>query len=224
VSTAKRQRFKHDVFISYSHRNKEWVRDWLLPRLRSAGLRVCIDHESFMPGAPLLTEMERAVLQSRKTVAILTPEYVAGGSGWTEFENILVQTLDPAARQRRLIPLLLTPCELPVRLGYLTSIDCTHSADEGLERLVSAISQRLATSRPRAATAIIALSFEVPTGTLAPSSPVYIERQVRPPTATTGGARGKHDACSRGPANGQEFSAPAGIGACAYAAIHCGRC
>lgn len=179
MSAAKRQRFKYDVFISYSHRNKEWVRDWLLPQLKSTGLKVCIDHESFAPGAPLLTEMERAVLQSRKTIAILTPAYIAGGSGWTEFENILLQTLDPAAQRRRLIPLLLEQCELPIRLSYLISIDFIRSAghDEGLDRLVSIIRQRLAASRKRVATATIALSFEAPTGTLAPSSPVYIERQ-----------------------------------------------
>jgi hypothetical protein len=121
MSPAKRQRFRYDVFISYSHRNKDWVRGWLLPQLKNAGLTVCIDHESFEPGAPSITEMERAVLQSRKTVPILTPEYLR--SGWAEFENILVQTLDPAARQRRLIPVLLMYCELPLRIGSLTYID-----------------------------------------------------------------------------------------------------
>lgn len=179
MSPDKPRRFKYDVFISYSHRNKEWVRDWLVPRLKNAGLKVCIDHESFAPGAPLLTEMERAVVYSRKTVAVLTPAYVVRGSGWTEFENILVQTLDPAAHQRRLIPLLLERCELPVRLGYLTAIDFTRATEHeaGRERLVSALRQRLATRRSRSTTATVALSFELPTGALAPSSPVYIERQ-----------------------------------------------
>ena len=105
--------FRYDVFLSYSHRNKDWVRGWLVPHLKDAGLKVCIDHESFTPGAPLMTEMERAALESRKTVCILTPEYLQ--SEWTEFENIMVQTGDPAARQRRLIPLLLSPCALPPR-------------------------------------------------------------------------------------------------------------
>ena len=34
--------FNYDVFISYSHRDETWVRDWLLPRLYTSGLRVCI--------------------------------------------------------------------------------------------------------------------------------------------------------------------------------------
>jgi hypothetical protein len=107
VNPVSRQPYRYDAFISYSHRNRDWVHNWLVPRLKHAGLKVCIDSESFEPGAPSLTEMERAVLRSRKTVLLLTPEYLQ--SGWTEFENILVQTLDPAAHQRRLIPVLLLP-------------------------------------------------------------------------------------------------------------------
>jgi hypothetical protein len=108
---AKRQRFRYHAFISYSHRNRDWVRSWLVPQLKHAGIKICIDYESFEPGAPSFTEMERAVLQSRKTILVLTPEYLQ--SEWTEFENILVQTLDPAAHQRRLIPVLLLGCDLP---------------------------------------------------------------------------------------------------------------
>ena len=40
---ARRSRFQYDVFISYSHRNKEWVREWLVPHMQNAGLTVCID-------------------------------------------------------------------------------------------------------------------------------------------------------------------------------------
>jgi hypothetical protein len=170
------RRLRYDVFLSYSHRDKDWVRQWLVPQLRSAALRVCIDHESFEPGAPSITEMERAVLQSRKTVLVLTPAYLL--SEWAELENILVQTLDPANRQRRLVPVLYTPCELPLRLRALTFVDLTR-ADEHtaqVDRLVEAIRRRLTTSRRRQAVTAVSLPFEVPTGALSPDSPLYIER------------------------------------------------
>jgi hypothetical protein len=130
---------KYDVFISYSHRDEEWVRSWLLPRLEEAGLRVCIDFRDFEPGALSIMEMERAVLRSRKTLLVLTPDYVA--SEWTEFENIMAATLDPAARQRRVIPLVLRDCELPLRLRTLTYIDFTRSdrIDFQSNRLLAAI-------------------------------------------------------------------------------------
>jgi hypothetical protein len=146
VSSA-RPRFRYDVFISYSHRNRGWVRGWLVPQLKEAGLGVCIDHESFEPGAPSVTEMERAVRQSRKTVLILTPEYLQ--SEWAEYENILVQTLDPAARQRRLLPVLLMRCELPPGISILTHIDFTHSEEhwQKTERLITAIRRRPAAAK-----------------------------------------------------------------------------
>jgi hypothetical protein len=166
-----KQSFRYDAFISYSHRNKDWVREWLVPQLKNAGLKVCIDAESFAPGAPSITEMGRAVLRSRKTVLVLTPEYLQ--SGWAEFENILVQTLDPAARQRRLIPALLVHCELPLRIRILTYIDFTREEEyaEKAAQLIGAIRRRQLTGRRPNAVTAVSLPFEVPTGALSPRLP-----------------------------------------------------
>jgi hypothetical protein len=121
--------------------------------------------------------MERAVLQSRKTLLVLTPEYAQ--SGWTEFENILVQTLDPAARERRLIPILLTHCELPLRIRSLTYIAFTRPEEyaEQSIRLLTAIRRRSAARRQLPVVTAVGLSFEVPTGALSPDSPFYIQRR-----------------------------------------------
>jgi hypothetical protein len=153
------------------------VRDWLVPRLQQADLTVCIDYASFTPGAPSITEIERAVLQSRKTVCILTPEYLQ--SGWTEFENLLVQTLDPAARQQRLIPLLLSPYAMPPRLGMLTHIDCTRAEEQygNVERLITEIRRRSRARRSRLGVTTAHVPFAVPTGALSLDSPLYIERR-----------------------------------------------
>ena len=151
--------FRYDVFISYSHRDASWVQDWLLPQLEAAKARVCIDFRDFEPGAPSITEMERAVLQSRKTLLVLTPNYL--DSAWTEFENILAQTLDPAARQRRLLPLLLEPCALPLRISSLTYLDFTRPdrTDFQLKRLLSSLAAEMpattdAASRPATDTVV----------------------------------------------------------------------
>jgi hypothetical protein len=114
---------KYDVFISYSHTDREWVWDELLPRLEGAGLRVCIDDRDFEIGVPSLINMERAVDSSRHTLIVLTQAWV--GSEWTEFESLLAGTADPAARRRKLIPLLLKPCKLPSRIALLTYADFT---------------------------------------------------------------------------------------------------
>lgn len=117
----------YDVFISYSSKDKTWVRGELLKRLDEAGLKTFIDFRDFEVGAPSLTEMERGVVQSRKTLLVLTPNYV--GSEWTEFETIMVQTLDPAARARRIIPLMKQKCDLPLRIKMLNYVDFSDPAD-----------------------------------------------------------------------------------------------
>ena len=64
---------RYDVFLSYRHRLPEsaWVRGFLAPRLRAAGLTVLLDIDSFRLGAPIVTEMARAVEESRFTVAVV---------------------------------------------------------------------------------------------------------------------------------------------------------
>ncbi|MGO9599306.1 MAG: TIR domain-containing protein [Isosphaeraceae bacterium] len=119
--------YDYDVFISYSSRNKHWVRGELLARIEKAGLRACIDFRDFTRGAPSIVAMQDAVLKCRKTLVILTPEYVE--SEWAEIENIMVQTLSPANRDLRLIPLLKAECEKPLRIGALTHVDFTDGAD-----------------------------------------------------------------------------------------------
>ncbi len=134
------EHFAYDVFISYSHRDEDWVTRTLLPRLEAAGLRVCVDFRDFEIGAPSVTEMERAVVTSRKTLLVLTPNYLA--SAWTEFESVMLQTLDPANRQRRLIGLLKARSELPLRISYLSYVDFVEPNDPAFtwNRLLTALS------------------------------------------------------------------------------------
>ncbi len=131
--------FKYHAFISYSHVDASWTQEWLLPQLEGAGLQVCIDFRDFDAGAPSVTEIERAVIESCKTLLVLSPAYIS--SVWGEFENILAQTLDPAARRRRLLPLCLQTVELPPRLGMLTYLDFRDDARRTFQtgRLIAAI-------------------------------------------------------------------------------------
>lgn len=128
--------FTYDVFISYSRRDQDWVQKWLIPTLKKAGLRTCIDYESFDLGAHLIAEIERAVLSSRKTVIVLTPDYL--NSAWTNMETILTATLDPGARRRRIIPLLLKKCDPPLHLRSLVYLDFTHRGrfEDKMKRLI----------------------------------------------------------------------------------------
>jgi tetratricopeptide (TPR) repeat protein len=128
-----------DVFISYSHGDADWVRNWLLPRLESAGLSVCIDFRDFELGLPSIINMENAAQHSAKTLLVLTPNWVQ--SEWTSFESLLIQTKDPVGTRRRLLPLMRETCTLPDRLGIFTYADFTDLAnwDAELARLITSI-------------------------------------------------------------------------------------
>jgi hypothetical protein len=119
-----------DVFISYSSRDKEWVRGELLTRIEQAGLKAFIDYRDFIRGAPSISECERGVVESRKTLLVLTPNYIE--SEWGEIENVMAQTLSPANRDLRIIPLLKADCKKPIRIAALTHIDFTEDADQEL--------------------------------------------------------------------------------------------
>jgi hypothetical protein len=138
-SSEPQDEFQFDAFVSYSHQDSAWVSSVLLPRLEGEGLRVCIDTRDFEVGVPSLVNMENAVEHSRKTLLVLTPNWVA--SQWTGFEGLLVQTKDPVGRGRRILPLLVQPCDLPDRLQLFTYLDLTDPAqlDFQMQRLVDAI-------------------------------------------------------------------------------------
>jgi len=135
----------YDFFVSYRHRepDKTWVRKTLVPALEAKGLRALIDYRDFRLGAALVTEMARAVEESRFTLAVITTAYIQ--SNFTELENVMAKQLGLEKSQVRLIGILRDPAlDLnQVRLDIRASLmlDMTDDEEfEGLvERLVGAI-------------------------------------------------------------------------------------
>jgi len=122
--------FEYDVFISYSHEDKDWVQNSLLPKIEKEQICFCIDSRDFKPGLSSVAEMERAVTESSKTLLILTAGYQ--NSKWAEFEFIMAHTLGTATEQKRLIPILLKPCELRPIFKSLVYLDFTKPENEGI--------------------------------------------------------------------------------------------
>lgn len=145
--------YKYDVFISYTSANKDWVRKTFVPTLEDAGL-VCIEYyRNFEVGAPIVKEMERAILESRKTILVLSPEYL--GSKWSEFENLMLQTLDAANQERRLLPIIYKKCKLPPRFSYMNCVNFDNPDDEKIEwqRLFKAIGKPISEEKATQLTA-----------------------------------------------------------------------
>jgi tetratricopeptide (TPR) repeat protein len=117
--------YDYDVFISYTTSDRDWVSSELLGPLEAAGLRVCIDYRDFAPGAAILAEIERAIQRSRKTIFVFSPAYLTSGEerGWTQLEQWVLQTVDPANRTRRFLVLLRETCDIPLWLQPFIHVD-----------------------------------------------------------------------------------------------------
>lgn len=116
--------FQYDAFISCHQADQEWVYTFLLPRLEADQVRVVTSVEDFEGGGDRARQTEKAILNSRCTVAIITPAWLH--SHWNDFEIALSQTLSLADLKRKVIPVLLQPCEIPARLRHLVAVDLTN--------------------------------------------------------------------------------------------------
>jgi hypothetical protein len=115
---------RYDVFLSYRHQGEDqrFARD-LVSALESEGYRVAIDERDFRANGSFLQEMERAIRQSRFTLAVISARYLE--SGHTEEEAIITKVLDMGDRKRRLIPIVIERVTLPVWLYGIVGIDWT---------------------------------------------------------------------------------------------------
>jgi hypothetical protein len=115
---------RYDVFVSYRHAgvDRTFARE-LVSALEAEDYRVAIDERDFPANASFLQEMERAIRQSRFTVAVISPRYLESGN--TEEEAMISKVLDMGDRKRRLIPLVIEPVSMPVWLYGIVGIDWT---------------------------------------------------------------------------------------------------
>jgi hypothetical protein len=120
--------FDYDAFISYRQVNpdKTWVAEVLIPRLEAQAFRVCVDYRDFRLGAAIVQEIARAVEESRYTVAILSPVYLA--SNFTELENVLAEHLGLENGQRRLIAIMREPCTPRLGVRHRLWLDMTEDS------------------------------------------------------------------------------------------------
>jgi WD40 repeat protein/energy-coupling factor transporter ATP-binding protein EcfA2 len=122
--------YSFDLFISHAQDDAAWVRGYLIPALGLDAGRV-ITPEGFRPGAPQPAEFERAVKESRYTVLVFSPSYLA--DAWGRFSEQLVTYASVAGQRERLVPVLLRPCTLPLGVEFRVRLDYTDEEGWGRE-------------------------------------------------------------------------------------------
>ncbi|XP_067650923.1 toll-like receptor 4 [Haliotis asinina] len=75
--------FVYDAFVCSSDEDSDFV-DKLVGELEGQGRRLCIHHRDFKPGEPITSNIVKAVQTSRRTLIILSPNFLS--SEWCRYE------------------------------------------------------------------------------------------------------------------------------------------
>jgi hypothetical protein len=136
--------YRYDVYVSYvdTEPDSTFVWDRLLPRLEREGLQVAVSGDVEQPGVARVVSIERGITQARRTVVVLSPNYLSDTVA--DFENTLAQTMGIQENHYRLLPVQIAdidPGQLPTRISMLTRLHLTHPqrSERELQRLIGAV-------------------------------------------------------------------------------------
>jgi TIR domain-containing protein len=96
-----------DFFVSFNSADRAWA-DWIAWTLEEAGYQVVYQPWDFRPGGNFVLEMQKAAGEARKTVVVLSDNYLKADYTQPEWAAAFVD--DPRGEKRKLIPLRVAPC------------------------------------------------------------------------------------------------------------------
>jgi hypothetical protein len=142
------QTAQYDLFISYADADSDWVEGYLLDCLKQAGVRYHSE-AAFALGTVRLLEFERAIEQSDRMLLVLSPAYLA--DGFNQFIDLLAQFYGFDSATWPVIPLVLQPVKLPLRLNALIKLNATNPTEweEATRHLCADLKRPVPTSSPK---------------------------------------------------------------------------
>ncbi|MGA2741807.1 MAG: toll/interleukin-1 receptor domain-containing protein [Bryobacteraceae bacterium] len=109
-----------DFFISYNKADLGWA-EWIATQLDDAGYSTIYQHRDFRPGSNFVVEMHRAAADAERTLAVLSPDYLA--ALYTHPEWAAAFAKDPTGEKGILVPVRARECELEGLLAQIVYID-----------------------------------------------------------------------------------------------------
>lgn len=106
---------EYDIFVSYSHSDKDLVREHVVRPLEEEGLLVCWD-QHFELGSPLLSQIEQGIKSSRRTLVFFTVAHCHAATGFLEREAVVAATQGVREKANRLILIKYGEAEVPPSL------------------------------------------------------------------------------------------------------------
>ncbi|MEM7014122.1 MAG: toll/interleukin-1 receptor domain-containing protein [Verrucomicrobiota bacterium] len=127
------------IFLSYAHKNRDWVERSLLPVLRAAAapdvegeepkVEILIDVERFQFGEGVVGQMDAAQDEADLTMMVLTPDYVASEHCLHELRRAM------AKPDHAKLPIKRIDCEIPEELKGDDPVLWCDLTDDGAEDL-----------------------------------------------------------------------------------------
>jgi tetratricopeptide (TPR) repeat protein len=109
-----------DFFASYNKADREWA-EWIAWELEEAGYSTVLQAWDFGAGSNFVLEMQKAASEAERTIAVLSPDYLA--SRFTQPEWAAAFAQDPTGEKRLLIPVRVRECDVKGLLGPIVYID-----------------------------------------------------------------------------------------------------
>jgi hypothetical protein len=97
-----------DFFISYTGVDKSWA-EWMAWELEKETFECVLQAWDFVAGGNFIQRMQEASTNAKRTIAVLSPEYLKSRYGVAEMNAAIVN--DPLGDQRKLIPVRVRECE-----------------------------------------------------------------------------------------------------------------
>ncbi|HKV95803.1 MAG TPA: toll/interleukin-1 receptor domain-containing protein [Candidatus Angelobacter sp.] len=162
-----------DFFISYNKADRKWA-EWIAWKLEDAGYVVVIQAWDFRPGENFVLKMQDALKNTAKMVLVLSEDYL--NSSFTAAEWSAVFATDPAAKERKIVPVRIRECKPEGLLGPLIYLDLAHLSESDAEAaLLGAFAVRSKPSSAPAYPGKKSVSTSLPSGF--PGNP-HVENRV----------------------------------------------
>lgn len=121
------------LFISYS-RGDAPIANRLADDLTQQGYSIWLDQRSIPHGANWDSEVERGLKESDVMLVLLSPTSTASQNVADEWNFFI-------GEKKKILPLLIQPCDVPFRLSRRQRVDFTRSYDQGLSELLHALTE-----------------------------------------------------------------------------------
>eukprot|EP01133_Synstelium_polycarpum_P023909 gene23909-28677_t len=122
-----------DFFISYNKADKDWA-VWIAWILEHEDYTVIIEEWDFKAGGNFAIEMDRAMAGSERTIAVLSPNYLAAHYVHPEWTDKFAD--DPEGLRRLLVPIMVEPCDLRGILKQVIHIDIVGLDQDNAKRKI----------------------------------------------------------------------------------------